>query len=334
MPNIWQNGEVTEIECSTALEFLSILEPLTGVFAQTPTLPAYIFRGVSARDHTLLPAAYRATSRLRAGAKWLPAPLRTVGAQCEAEFNTLRGFFDIAARHGVRLPEDSQHLRAELDHWEGAFLGASASNPVRWPPSEFFSLIALAQHYGVPTRSLDWTWNPLIAAYFAARGAMGVADETISVWVFSYLAKRIDQILQFLYPGQRPLVLFTAPGADNENLRAQQGLFMLEVQEVIGHDQPFLPRTYDTLLRDSLPGAQPLHLITRVSLSSAQAASVIRFLSGAGVTGGSLFPGLWGVARELEEERLLSAIPSPVEISAVTRDLQEKMAEAFRDRGA
>lgn len=52
-------------------------------------------------------------------------------------------------------------------------------------PGSRLSNVALAQHHGIPTFLLDWTWNSWIAAYFAANGPSGADDEKdICVWAF------------------------------------------------------------------------------------------------------------------------------------------------------
>lgn len=90
----------------------------------------------------------------------------------------------------------------------------------KWIPHDMHEAAALAQHYGIPTRLLDWTYDIFVAMYFAFRGAIG-KDGNMCIWAIN------KEYLSFLKPTYNAVnVDFITPHyAGNPHLSAQKGLF-------------------------------------------------------------------------------------------------------------
>jgi hypothetical protein len=79
--------------------------------------------------------------------------------------------------------EDKPHTKVDLEeHILRNFIRYSRPHLDDARPHNDWELLITAQHHGVPTRLLDWTYSPLVAAFFATRPAFRSAERDRAIW--------------------------------------------------------------------------------------------------------------------------------------------------------
>ena len=159
--------------------------------------------------------------------------------------------------------------------------------------------LALMQDHGAPTRLLDFTWSPYVAAFFALHNA----TEEAAIWACNPFeignmkrVKKMDpeqpgNFRKYFLPGNHPIVWMGEPYAMNRRLIAQSGTFV--VPGVL--DQPIeqilqnYPDPKNTLMKFLLP-------VGKVRDKG------MRELYRMNITQATLFPDLDGLARSLAYE--------------------------------
>jgi hypothetical protein len=139
----------------------------------------------------------------------------------------------------------------------------------------------MAQHYGLATRLLDWTENPLVAAHFALEGRAN-GDRVIYAMDKTVLPPVAQETSPFDIEG----VVLYEPSHVSTRIAAQSGLFT-------AHSQPAETFTHPQLDRWVIVD----EAVIRLSIA------VDRY----GFNRATLFPGLEGIAYHVNDWHLRGA---------------------------
>jgi len=142
------------------------------------------------------------------------------------------------------------------------------------------------QHYGAPTRLLDWTRSPFVALYFAVRNN---PEKDGAVWHFDSLSLGESfpdsaESRDWSSPSETDTVYTFQPLRPTEIILQQEGEFTV----------------YQSCLKNHNSGLKKFDL-NKIVIPSNKKRKILKLLQTMNISAATLFPGLDGVGRGLKE---------------------------------
>ncbi len=303
-------GYIEERKFTKAKKFLEALTPWSNNLKNDE----FIFRGHSDKSYLLAPTSIRKESietiwdSSRAYVDIAGSPKDNAFSLAFVEYQLIRDFYRGADVRGLQVPT-SDRLRERLHRKVDVDTMSRWVDGAKWLPDDMLEVAALAQHYGIPTRLLDWTYDPFVAAFFASKPS-DRKPRDLCIWGLNTanLGTLNSGVPTF------PLKLITPHYAGNPNLSAQSGLFTHWAHAVPGLEMlssgqiktlpPVDRRPLDMVLKEYLSTLFEVglpHMFIKWTLPASEALELARLLRDFGYGPGKLFPGYEGVAMELKE---------------------------------
>lgn len=244
-------------------------------------------------------------------------------AQVLQEIQMLQRFYDLCDVNKLWVPLSERMRNSVIKNYDDT----SMFIPEKWLPEELWELAALAQHYGLPTRLLDWSTNINTALYFAVRDHIKqltpyqqlnldkemvlnkgkVVEKNMELWA-------LDTRVIIAREDNLPLRIIRPAYNGNPNLSAQEGVFTLwqidkpitrnSESEVVSISTDWVDRSpLDKLLSDRLQkeNAAVHPYMYRITIPQSQAIEIYSYIERLNHTAAKLFPGYTGVVMSLKE---------------------------------
>lgn len=287
----------------------------------------FVFRGHQSGSYKLIPSVLRHKPQLKDAENNLvedkhDLPFNITESefiQMTKEYMALKDFFEICDKNSLRLPVIERFRRFTYSPL-GIISFFFGNND--WLPEDLQELAALAQHYGMETRLLDWTTNIETAIYFAVHKEPNLNQEDFSeedsdcvaIWA-------LHQMVNFGL--DIPLRIIRPPYFGNPNLAAQKGLFTfwnvsglqlpmngnigkdgLDVFQRLTNRKPLNELIVDEFKKTENKDKTPnFTIMWKLLIPRSDRKVLYEYIRSKNVSAASLFPGYEGVVRSLKEDR-------------------------------